>query len=262
MTTQNSNPFVLPGLGQGADLGKNPLMASLEMMQQAWQGLSGAGGLGQSAMAAPTSIEDLDRRITDLRAVENWLRMNLSMLSSAIQGLEVQRATIATLKSFMTASGMAATPDSPSPLEVVLGIKPAAANAAAPAQDVAAPLVGATKTPAKDKTAASDQATSNTTATAPNPGSATPPQPDLASAQAATQGWWNMLQKQFDTLAAATTASMQSAEAVAKAATVAPRAESGSNTRPGARAGAAAKTAKAAKAAPRKRAATSKKTQS
>ncbi|TAL91079.1 MAG: transcriptional regulator, partial [Candidimonas sp.] len=73
MTTQNSNPFVLPGLGQGADLGKNPLMASLEMMQQAWQGLSGAGGLGQSAMAAPTSIEDLDRRITDLRAVENWL---------------------------------------------------------------------------------------------------------------------------------------------------------------------------------------------
>src|SRR5690606_12974458 len=101
-----------------------------EMMRQAWQGLASAGGLEHSAMTPPMSIEDLDRRISDLRAVENWLRMNLSMLSSTIQGLEVQRATIATLKSF-AASSAAATPGGapagPSPLEVVLGIKPASA---------------------------------------------------------------------------------------------------------------------------------------
>lgn len=248
MTTRNSNPFVLPGLGQGTDLGGNPLMASLEMMQQAWQGLSGAGGLGQSSMAVPTSIEDLDRRITDLRAVENWLRMNLSMLSSAIQGLEVQRATIATLKSFMTASGMAATPGGPSPLDVVLGIKPAAKSGS---DKVAEPPEKVVEPP-------------ENVAASPDPESATPPQLDLASAQAATQGWWNMLQKQFDTLAAATTASMQNADDAAKSATGAQT----TPTRPGARAGATPKAAKSTKttqgtkAAPRKRSSASKKTQS
>lgn len=104
MTTQNHNPFVLPGFGQTGDMAGNPLMASLEMMRQAWQGLAGSTGLDQAAVA-PASLEELDRRIADLRAVENWLRMNQAMLSSTIQGMEVQRATISTLKSFM--GGMA-----------------------------------------------------------------------------------------------------------------------------------------------------------
>jgi len=98
MSTQN-NPFVLPGLGQTGDSAGNPMMASLEMMQQAWAGLAGPGGLVQ-AMPIPMSLEDLDRRIAELRTVENWLKLNQSMLSSTIQGMEVQRATIATLKSF------------------------------------------------------------------------------------------------------------------------------------------------------------------
>lgn len=91
MTTQNHNPFVLPGFGQTGDMAGNPLMASLEMMRQAWQGLAGSTGLDQAAVA-PASLEELDRRIADLRAVENWLRMNQAMLSSTIQGMEVQRA--------------------------------------------------------------------------------------------------------------------------------------------------------------------------
>src|SRR3546814_4108318 len=101
MTTQNHNPFVLPGFGQSADMASNPLMASMEMMRQAWQGLAGSSGLDQASMTTPVSLEDLERRIADLRAVENWLRMSLSMLASPIQGREVPRATIATLKSFM-----------------------------------------------------------------------------------------------------------------------------------------------------------------
>jgi hypothetical protein len=47
--------------------------------------------------------EELERKIAELKSVENWLKLNLSMLGSTIQGMEVQLATIATLKSFMAA---------------------------------------------------------------------------------------------------------------------------------------------------------------
>jgi hypothetical protein len=51
------------------------------------------------SMVAPTfDINELDKRIADLRAVEQWLELNASMLRTTIQTLEVQRATIATLK--------------------------------------------------------------------------------------------------------------------------------------------------------------------
>src|SRR3546814_13819124 len=56
--------------------------------------------------------------------------MNMSMRSSAIQGLEVQRATIATPKSFMYAvPGAQAEPGGQSPLEAALGIRPAPKSA-------------------------------------------------------------------------------------------------------------------------------------
>lgn len=240
MVTQNTNPFVLPGFGQSGDMAQNPMMASMEMMRQAWQGLAGSGSLGQAAMAAPMSVEDLERRIGDLRAVENWLRMNLSMLSSTIQGLEVQRATIATLKGFMatTASG-ASTGGGPSPLEVVLGIKPDAHAAAGKA-----PAAAAAPAAEAVQGAADSQA---------------------AGATAAAQGWWDMVQKQFDTLAAATTATLQSAEAAAQQAGVVASADStlgksprkeGTDPAPAKRATAAAS---AKKAAPRKRAASTRK---
>lgn len=182
MTTQNHNPFVLPGFGQTGDMAGNPLMASLEMMRQAWQGLAGSTGLDQAAVA-PASLEELDRRIADLRAVENWLRMNQAMLSSTIQGMEVQRATISTLKSFMGGMAGSAPTAGPSPLEQVLGIKPAEAS---------------TETPDQPANAAGEAYT--------------------AQATAAAQGWWDMLQKQFDSLAAATSATLQGAEAAAETA--------------------------------------------
>ena len=55
-------------------------------------------------------IEELDKRIQDLKSVENWLQLNMNVLRSTIQGLEVQRATLAALKSFseaMTPEAMA-----------------------------------------------------------------------------------------------------------------------------------------------------------
>ena len=191
MVTQNNNPFVLPGFGQSGDMAQNPLIASMEMMRQAWQGLASTGGANAAAMSAPVSVEDLEKRIADMRAVENWLRMNLSMLSSTIQGMEVQRSTIATLKSFMTsAAGAAPNSNGPSPLEVALGMMSPAPAGSGPSSKTAA---GSAKS--KDSADA-----------------------DKAGASVAAQAWWDMVQKQFDTLAAATTATLQGAESVKAAA--------------------------------------------
>ena len=100
--SSHTNPFVLPGLGQSSDASGNPFLASMEMMRQAWAGLAGESGFSQVLpMGSTMNVEELDRRIAELRSVESWLRMNLSMLDSAIQGMEVQRATITTLKSFV-----------------------------------------------------------------------------------------------------------------------------------------------------------------
>ncbi|NYT75621.1 transcriptional regulator [Alcaligenaceae bacterium] len=211
MASDNNNPFILPGLGQTGDMAQNPILASMEMMRQAWQGLAGAGGIGGSPMAMPTSTEELDRRIKDLRAVENWLRMNLSMLTSTIQGLEVQSATLSTLQSFMsTATGAAHAPtastDGPSPLEVALGIRRPGQN---PASNQEAPAV---TPPTASQPAAAESATQNTetnSADAPQPGTDSA---YAAQAASAAQGWWDMLQTQFDTLAAATAATLEGAQ--------------------------------------------------
>src|ERR1700740_2916955 len=72
-------PGMTPGMAQG--LG-SPLPALVDMMTPLM------------------NVEELDKRITDMRAVEQWLKLNLNMLQSAIQALEVQRATLATLRAF------------------------------------------------------------------------------------------------------------------------------------------------------------------
>lgn len=210
MATQPNNPFVLPGFGQPGEMGQNPLLASMEMMRQAWQNLAGLGGFDTSMMSAALSPEDLERRISDLRAVENWLRMNLSMLSSTIQGMEVQRATVSTLRTFVQSAQAAgsSTPEGVSPLEAVLGIRRGAAPTAQAGTDSSA----ASPEPAA---AAPNAASADPAGQAPKGGNAAPGTDDsMAGATAAAQGWWNMLQQQFDNLAAATSATLQGAEAL------------------------------------------------
>ncbi|MEJ2767374.1 PhaM family polyhydroxyalkanoate granule multifunctional regulatory protein [Mycetohabitans sp. B46] len=55
-------------------------------------------------------VEELDKRITDLRTVEQWLKLNLSMLQSTIQALQVQRSTLATLHAFGAFAQASMTP--------------------------------------------------------------------------------------------------------------------------------------------------------
>jgi peptidoglycan hydrolase CwlO-like protein len=56
-------------------------------------------GFGMPGIVTPTlDVDELDKKIKDLKAVEAWLSMNLSMLQMSIQGLEVQRNTLSSLK--------------------------------------------------------------------------------------------------------------------------------------------------------------------
>ena len=208
--SNNSNPFMFPGLGQQGDLGHNPMLASIEMMRQAWDNLAQAGashGLGLAA--PPMNIEDLDRRIAELRTVENWLRMNLSMLTSTIQGLEVQRATISTLKSFVSPEGMTGNGDNPSALEVALGLKPSGQAKIKPAPATEHDPAGAA---GKKAGGASSPGEADAGADAMKQGAEA-----MQQGSEAAQAWWSMLQNQFNTLASATPTGMASGDAPGKA---------------------------------------------
>ena len=100
---------------------------SLEMFKTMW-GQGATAQAGQFPFTADASkapggfgsafpgldIDELEKRIKDLKSVENWLNLNLNILKSTIQGLEVQHATMMALKSFgdavSAASAAATTP--------------------------------------------------------------------------------------------------------------------------------------------------------
>lgn len=81
----------IPGIGAMAD--------TLDFVKNLW-GSMNVPGVKLPGMTVPTmSVGELDKKIGDLKAVEAWLNVNTSMLRSTIQAMEVQRATIAALKS-------------------------------------------------------------------------------------------------------------------------------------------------------------------
>jgi hypothetical protein len=54
--------------------------------------LWGGAGVPLPGLVTPTlDIGELDKRISDLKAVEGWLKLNLGMLQMSVQGLELQR---------------------------------------------------------------------------------------------------------------------------------------------------------------------------
>lgn len=99
---------------------------SLEFIKKLWgsmgvPGTSMPGMTGIPGMTVPTlSVEDLRKKIAELRAVESWLELNINMLRATIQALEVQAATIATLQSMgqsMNDAMAAASASRPGPAE-------------------------------------------------------------------------------------------------------------------------------------------------
>jgi hypothetical protein len=94
MEARMSNPSPFPNMP-----GAGTMNDSLEFVKNLWGSMSVPGMSMPSLAAPPMSIEDLDKKIADLKAVESWLNVNGAMLRATIQGMEVQRGTLATLKS-------------------------------------------------------------------------------------------------------------------------------------------------------------------
>ena len=61
---------------------------------------------GLSNWIAPTmSVEDLEKRVEELKAVQFWLEQNSRALAATIQALEVQKMTLSTLKGMNVSMG-------------------------------------------------------------------------------------------------------------------------------------------------------------
>lgn len=73
----------------------NSAQDPLDFVRNMWNNM----GFPLPGMVAPTlDLDELDKRIQDLKAVEHWLKMNLKMLQMTTQGLEMQRAAVAAVK--------------------------------------------------------------------------------------------------------------------------------------------------------------------
>jgi hypothetical protein len=67
----------------------------LEFLKSLW----GPMGLPMAGLAAPSvGMSEVERRIAELKSVENWLNMNLNVLRMTIQGLEMQKAGLAAMQ--------------------------------------------------------------------------------------------------------------------------------------------------------------------
>lgn len=174
-SSQSNSPFTA---GLGASLGffqdwMKAAGSAIPGMHQAnsngsSSGASGAMGAmsGLGSWSMPTlDPEELEKRITDLKTVQFWLEQNARMIAMTIQGLEVQRMTLSTLK------GMNVSMDA---LRESLKARPAPAEAAPAPEQPAAPEAAA----------------------APDEGSAEAPGQGINPMQ-----WWDTLTQQFTQLA-------------------------------------------------------------
>ncbi|HVL58855.1 MAG TPA: PhaM family polyhydroxyalkanoate granule multifunctional regulatory protein [Burkholderiaceae bacterium] len=205
-------------VGRMALGGFGSMLDTVEMMRRAMSSLAVPPSL------APTAdVSELDKRIADLKAVEQWLNLNLGLLRGTIQGLEIQRGTIATVQAFGAQFLEALTPASPAArsgaAEPIARARaedrpsaepptrpeppPAgpAASAAARTREASAPAA----TAAGSHTEASAhkptrRRTADETAAASAPGvAANAPLPAAMDPAA----WWNMLQQNFSQVAQA-----------------------------------------------------------
>jgi hypothetical protein len=66
----------------------------LEFMQKMWNPL----GFPLPGMVAPTiDVQEIERKLSEMRSVENWLKMNLGLLQMTIKTLEMQKSALETL---------------------------------------------------------------------------------------------------------------------------------------------------------------------
>ncbi|MCC2961215.1 hypothetical protein LK540_12355 [Massilia sp. IC2-278] len=151
---------------------------TLEFVKNLWGGMNvpgmGMPGMGAGSLGGGLSTDELDKRITDLKAVESWLNLNLSMLRTSIQAMEVQRGTIAALKSMSDSMTQALSGHAGQGGDQTASLPPFSAFfTASGAPEPGSNTPGAGADPASGPAAGAD-------ATMP-----------------AAVAWWNLLQEQF-----------------------------------------------------------------
>ncbi len=179
-------------------------LQNLSKTASAAQPTAAAGIPGMASWVAPTlSIEDIDKRIQELKSVLFWLEQNTTALKATIQAMEVQKMTLTTLQS----------------MNVNMADLAKAFTARPPS--TGAEATGTASSTASSSSAGSPPKTSLFTPKAEAPSPSTPPSTAQASAHASadpTQAepaqdnskvavdpmqWWGALTQQFQGIAAA-----------------------------------------------------------
>lgn len=176
--------MAIGGIGQMLD--------SVEFVKRAWSTFN-----IPSTLVPTVDIEELDKRIADLKAVEQWLNVNLSMLHGTIQGLEIQRGTLAAVQAFSASLGNLRVP----------GTDDAAALASMRAR-TAPPAPAAQRAAPPEPPPAQPAAEPEPRPAGPVRGGAKKPAATRADTVAPIPGldpsaWWNLLQQNFNQVAEA-----------------------------------------------------------
>ncbi len=180
------NQDKMPGAGSVTD--------TIDFMQKMWS------SMGAPSMATPTlSVEDINKKISDLKTVASWLELNLNMLKATIQTLEVQSATLSTLQAMSAImasreapageSGTQGESVTPPPFPFGFPLWPGAGaqeEPEPPEQEASGPGIDDEEEDQGEELAAEPQAAE-----------ASPPAADFQSAIANPNAWWNVLQEQF-----------------------------------------------------------------
>jgi hypothetical protein len=180
------------------------------------QNLGGvAQGIGQNipqlpnlgSWVAPTfNVEDLEKRIEELKAVHFWLDQNSKALGATIQALEVQKMTLSTLKSMNFSMGDVANALKIKAADALAGFT-GATPAAAPAQFAGLEIPERTygKAPAVD---ADEEAEEEMAEPEPEPTRKRKARQPVAAAPAPATGgvvdpmqWWGAISQQFQQIA-------------------------------------------------------------
>ena len=166
---------------------------------------------GLSGWIAPTmSVEDVEKRVDELKAVQFWLEQNSRALTATIQALEVQKMTLSTLKGMNVSMGDMGALFQPKQS----GEKPGAAagtagdamtSVAQAMTDAMALATSAFTAPMAQAAKGSDKAAAPAPAPAPA-ASAAAPAADAAPGQASggvidPMQWWGSLTQQFQQIA-------------------------------------------------------------
>ena len=196
--------------------GISAMTDTLDFVKNLWGGMS-VPGMTMPGMVMPTlSVDEINKQVSDLKAVEAWLTLNMNMLRTTIQALEVQSATISTLKSMGESFNAAVKSGAAKPF-AESAPKSSYPPFSRPAAKAEAEPPPAPQPPASDAGNESQAASTG----APNADSSATESAASSMAAGNPALWWNMLQDQFKQ--AVTTAMASEKKAAPPAASAEPK---------------------------------------